>query len=373
MSALAALLAAGYALALLPGCGGCNKAPDVPPNLAFLPRANRVVLKVPDKPAPALNDPLRRDAEIAALDALGGQTLDPASVPLDPRKQHAAALKDTFGTPAAPTGEVDDAPSLSEGSRLYRRHCQQCHNLSGDGRGPSGSTVPFPRDYRQGQFKFVTTGASAKPRPADLHRTLKDGLKGTPMPSFALLQEGERDLLARYVVYLSVRGQTEFELLKGAATGQTPEAGALVNSIRAEWEAAKHAPPLPPEPDDGEPGSPAHLEAVKRGYTIFAAKADNSCISCHGEYGRKPVLRYDVWGTVARPADLTQRDALKGGSRPEDVYARVRFGVRPVGMPAHPKLTEREVWDLVRFVRALPYPAQLPDAVRSAVNPAGTP
>jgi mono/diheme cytochrome c family protein len=186
------------------------------------------------------------------------------------------------------------------------------------------------------------------------------------MPSFALLQEGERDLLAGYVVYLSIRGQVEFDSLRALAEGKPADHAARLPAIVAEWEKADAAPALPAPPDDGEPTSPAFQEAVRRGHALFTEKADNSCVSCHGDYGRKPVLRYDVWGTVAKPLDFTQTN-FKGGSRPEDVYARVRFGIPAVGMPAHPKYTARQVWDLVRFVTSAPYQERLPDDVRAAV------
>ena len=232
--------------------------------------------------------------------------------------------------------------------------------MTGDGRGTSGNTMPFPRDYRQGQFKFVTSNDSGKPRRADLVRTLAAGLN--PMPAFGLLQEGERDLLAGYVAYLSVRGQLEFEALRGLGDGHSIDTGARLKAILGEWEQAEAAPPLPAEPPGEEPGTPAHQDAVRRGFARFTEKADNACISCHGDFGRKPVLRYDVWGTVAKPADLTNKDGAfrGGGTRPADVYARVRFGIPPVGMPAHPKLTDREVWDVVRFVRSVPYMRELP-------------
>ncbi len=376
VTASTALLATAAALAVLPGCGGCTKQPEYPPNLTFPPRADRLVLKLPDKPATALNSPMKREEEIAALDALGGKTLDVSTVPTDARAKLDTFLKDTFGTPAAPLlaleGEaatrlrLSDA-HLAEGAKLFRRHCLQCHNLTGDGRGTSSNTIPFPRDYRQGQFKFVSH-ENGKPRRADLVRTITEGLKSTPMPSFALLQEGERDLLAGYVVYLAVRGQVEFESLGAMAAGQIDDPGARVKAILAEWEKTENSPPVPVEPPGEEHGTPAHQASVKRGFTLFTAKADNSCISCHGEFGRKPVLRYDVWGTVAKPADLTQT-TLKSGTRPEDVFARVRFGIPAVGMPAHPKLSDRDVWDLVRFVRSVPYRVQLPDDVRSAVYP----
>ena len=371
-----ALLATCSAL-LLPGCGGCNKTPDYPPNLTFPARADRLVLKAPDKPAPAINDPGKRQEDIDALDAAGGKTADVSAIPADNRAKLDAILKDMFGTPAAPTIAAESATvarlkltnaHLAEGGKLYRRHCLQCHNMVGDGRGPSGATIPFPRDYRQGQFKFVSSGDGGKPRRADLLRTIAEGLKSTPMPSFGLLQEGERDLLAGYVTYLAIRGQVEFESLRALAAGETNDPALRLKAALGEWEKAETAVPVPTEPDDGEVGGPKHQEAVRRGFALFTVKADNSCISCHGDFGRKPVLRFDVWGTVAKPADFTQT-TLKSGSRPEDVFARVRGGIPAVGMPPHPKYSDRDVWDLVRFVRSAPYMVQLPPDVMSAVYP----
>ena len=195
------------------------------------------------------------------------------------------------------------------------------------------------------------------------------------MPAFSLLQEGERDLLAGYVTYLFIRGQVEFESLRALAEGQPNDPVARLKAIIGEWEKAEAAPPLPAPPDDGEPGTPKFEEAVRRGHRLFTAKADaakgeRSCVECHGDYGRKPELRYDVWGTVAKPANFTE-PGLKGGTRPEDVYARIRFGIPSVGMPAHgpPKHTERDLWDLVRFATAAPYPVRLPEDVRALVYP----
>jgi len=377
-----AILAAALLLApSLPGCG--ESTPDYPSTLSFPSRADRLVLKAPESPPPGPNTAGQLEEELARLDAAGGKTADPARVPGDARQVLNRFLKDAFGTPAAPTVAADTAgplgltpDPLAEGGKLFRRHCLQCHNLAGDGRGPAGvGVVPFPRDFRRGEFKFTTTG-TGKPRHADLLRTLEHGLKGTAMPAFGLLPEGDRDLLARYAVYLAVRGEVEFRTLATLTDDPRADARATaeghLKTILAEWEKAQAAPQpagLSPEPDDGETGkSEAHAAAVRRGYQLFVAKADNSCVTCHADFGRKPVLRYDVWGTVAKPADLTAT-TLKGGTRPQDVFARVRNGIPAVGMPAHPDYTDRQVWDLVRFVRSAPYPRELPEDVRAVVYP----
>ena len=365
------------AAAVLLVVAGCGQPPAYPPGLTFLPRADRLVLGVPTAQPAGPNEPGRLDAELAGLDALGGKTLDPAAVPADARRALDAYLAEAFGTPAAPLVNADGAADLgltpdrlAEGGRLYRRHCLQCHGLSGDGRGPTGPwIVPHPRDFRRGAFKFVSSGDGGKPRRADLGRTIRDGLKGTAMPAFGLLPDDQRELLAGYVVYLSLRGEVEFRTLAavvaddGDATDGDPAGFArdrLADAVAA-WRQAEAAPPGPSLPPD----DPA---AVRRGYELFVSKGVTDCRACHEDFGRKAAYRYDAWGSPVRVRNLTEV-GFKGGDRLEDLYHRIRGGIRPVGMPAHPTLTDSQVWDVARFVRALPYPVDLPDDVRAKVYP----
>ena len=351
---------------------GCGSPPDYPPNLTFAPRTDRLVIRVPTDRQPAgFGESGKLDAELAALDSLGGQTLDPAAIPTDQRAALTAYLNETFGTPAAPRLN-DTAERLTEGGKLFRRHCLVCHGMSGDGRGPSGLWIyPHPRDFRRGSFKFVSTGDGGKPRRADLVRTITQGVGGTAMPPFHLLPEAERDLMAGYVMFLSVRGSVEFQTLAALASGEEDDAVGFARErlrmILGEWERAANAPAgpaPPPEPDDAGKQSPEHLAAVRRGYELFTG--DIGCVKCHEDFGRRATFRYDVWGTVVRPADLTT-GARKGGNRAEDVYHRIRGGIQPSGMPSHPGLTDAQVWDLVHFVRAVPFQRELPPDVRGKV------
>ena len=372
----------GAALAAIAlAASGCGSAPDYPAHLTFAPWADRLVLRVPTSAAAGTGEPGKLEAELAALDSLGGRTLDPAAAPADQRDALTRYLNDTFGTPAAPKFDGTPAERLAEGGRLFRRHCLNCHGMTGDGRGPTGVWIePHPRDFRRGSFKFVSTGDNGKPRRADLVRTITEGLKGTAMPAFAKLPDAERDLMAEYVQFLSVRGQVEFQTLVAVLTEGESEAGtdndpaALARDrlrlIRGDWDRAANLPPgptAPPVPDDAARQSPEHLASVARGYELFTGGV--GCVKCHEDFGRKATYRYDVWGTVVRPADLTLLGAWKGGSRPEDLYHRVRGGIGPSGMPAHPALTDVQVWDVVNFVRALPFARELPPDVREKIYP----
>ncbi len=382
--------------AFLTGCSssGCTSQHEYPPEMPFEPRADRLVLRVPTLEPTAPGSPEKWDEELAGLDALGGKTLLPEAIPVEARASLDAFLANTFGTPGEPkiAGDADvnaaagrlglSENQLKLGSKLYAGKCVQCHGIAGDGRGPTGQWInPHPRDFRRGAFKFVNTSDGAKPRRSDLLRTIANGLKGTAMPGFAMLPEPERDALAVYATYLSIRGEVEYRTLAALAAELEGEEGtngdleafasAKLKAILKDWERAAAALDLPADPmpdDEATKQSAGYLDSVRRGYELFAAPGSASCIACHKDFGREATFRFDAWGTIVRPADLTST-TLKASQSPDAVFARVRHGIAPSSMPAHPSLSDGQVWDLVHFVRAVPYPRELPADVRRAIYP----
>ncbi len=218
---------------------------------------------------------------------------------------------------------------------LYREHCVACHGISGDGLGPASRLLaPYPRDFRLGKFKYKSTPIGTKPTRGDLRRTLTEGLPGTSMPSFRLLKSDELDALVDYVIYLSVRGETERQLLVHAASeldldggervfdpswiessaqsAEQPAAGwqrvqKMALNVAAQWETAQSKTILAPQPpkdypifDAGEKLSGAKLAeleaSIQRGRQIFAGPIAN-CVSCHGPTGLGDGQKnnYDAW------------------------------------------------------------------------------
>jgi len=321
---------------------------------------------------------------------------------------------------AGPSG--GDASGKQRG--LYRQHCAHCHGITGDGAGPTAAFLnPYPRDYRQGWFKFKSTERSARPTTADLRRILTDGIAGTAMPSFMLLPQDEIDSLAEYVKYLSMRGQTELlldeMLLKNDETidMSTPEkASALSAELVSEyltpvaepWQQAESLvinPEDPPEfKDDAEKAA-----FVAKGAILFQNEKVQ-CAKCHGPTalgdGSEENL-YDDWNKVKQfeqiakdiavaektedaterkaelaklyeklevenrswllPAQLVQPRNLRLGTyrfgrRPADLYRRIAAGINgtPMGTMGatadNPSgLKPEEIWQLVYYVRSLPY------------------
>jgi hypothetical protein len=281
--------------------------------------------------------------------------------------------------------QLDDL-SLARGSVVYRRLCFQCHGLTGAGDGAQAiAFAPMPRDYRQGIFKFTTAfpiagkqsdhlSPSGKPRRVDLRRTIRNGLDGSMMPAFSTLPEDDLQNLVSYVIHLSIRGETEFATVARAMKigGDDPEFVGLelewlfvknLFDVVENWGLASRSPiPIPPERTRTDED---HLLSAMRGYKYYNS-AEFGCAACHINYGREPALKWDLWGTVVQPRNLTL-GVYRGGRRGEDLYARIYGGIYPSGMTAfHNTLTTgpsypdrpNKIWNVVHFLQALGDPTE---------------
>jgi mono/diheme cytochrome c family protein len=380
---------------------------------------------------PGLIGPIARAAVIsAALWAAAGcrfspppefrlnlEGRDPQKITLAQRDAITETLEDLFGTPDAPkipdgveldpkllemaAGPMGKAADPSAGPAsdrgLYRRHCAGCHGISGDGAGPLASILdPYPRDFRNGVFKFTSTLPGAKPSRDDLERTLRRGVTATAMPSFAALDPLHRAALVEYVKYLSIRGETEryviqlvvdenaylplgvdaMELIMEDGVLAAAESWALPEEHRGEYVIVP-----PPEPPIDT--LQRRADSIARGRKLFTGK-DARCVSCHGPQGAGDGEQnelYDDWnkpkkGVTPEETERLARlytlpiqqiharnfreEAFRGGSRPVDVYWRIYAGIKGTPMPAGGPmpgvlgpLTPEEIWHVVHYVQSL--------------------
>jgi mono/diheme cytochrome c family protein len=369
------MVLAAAALLPLAGCSD-NYAED----LRYPARTDLLVKEVPKNKDPDhFDSPGDLNEWMAGLKAKGAKVYDPANLDPGQRAELETALGKMFGTPAHPTVKADNleedaAATLKEavaslqlddktlgepnagGSYLFRRHCLHCHGLTGNGRGPTGAWVnPHPRDYRRGIFKFTSSGQSfgtRKPRRADLVRTISQGIEGTSMPAFGaqsnsqfgVLAEEDIDKLVSYVIHLSLRGQVEYETMDAILSQQskprekvdldgtvTEYARDRLTTLLGYWTEADNN---VIKPEGGKELTGDELQAsIKRGYELFVKPGEASCIGCHKDFGRQDNLKYDDWGTIVRPMDLTL-GVYRGGRRPIDLYWRIHSGVNGANMPA---------------------------------------
>jgi mono/diheme cytochrome c family protein len=279
--------------------------------------------------------------------------------------------------------------NLQKGQQLYQQHCVHCHGLSGGGDGPTAvSLVPRPRDFRRGIFKWKSTASRAKPTHEDLVAILRDGAMGTSMPPFALLSDDKLRALADYVIYLSKRGELERQWLvvysqEGSSQEELTASGEslagedleelleLLNETAQEqqeviaesWASATDAVVEAEDPESL--GVPLALDAkefeasVLRGRDVY--RGDAGCKKCHGEDGRGVsglvgADAMDLWGFPNPPRNLTL-GLWRGGRQPIDLYRRIHEGIAGSSMPgqgSNPKVSKKDVWDLVNFLRVLP-------------------
>ena len=149
-----------------------------------------------------------------------------------------------FGTPDEPTlpaviTDDEDYASIvsmdnlhkasgpfADGRGLYRKHCANCHGITGNGRGSTAAILnPYPRDYRMGIFKFKSTKRAAKPTRSDLVKLIANGIAGTPMKKIPELSDQDIDAITDYVIYLSIRGELERTLIDDAVLELDLESG----------------------------------------------------------------------------------------------------------------------------------------------------
>jgi mono/diheme cytochrome c family protein len=334
-----------------------------------------------------------------------GNLRDPNLISKKDRRIIEETLLDMFGTPASPQVAVStdiqevlklQEKNLKRGSSLYRVNCLHCHGVTGDGRGPTARWInPHPRDYRQRIFKFtsvdLTKGDKAPPpRREDLYRVLHHGIEGTAMPSFALLGDADLQDLVSYVIHLSLRGKVEFDTIDGGflydaekntlTVGEQPLDDMMAGLLKtqseawAAWQGRDKA--IQVAPYNLDESDPQKLnDSIVRGYRLFKGEGSDKpgpttvseqeatvakCISCHTSFGRQAQYKFDDWGTLTKARDLTQ-GVFRGGRRPVDIYYRIHSGISGSGMnPFGGNFENKErIWDLVNFVRAMPYPLML--------------
>jgi mono/diheme cytochrome c family protein len=341
------------------------------------------------------------------------------------QQEIANVLEAMYGTPNDPyvlpeTGldlqklQIAAGPVKGYAQGLFRLHCVHCHGITGDGMGPTAAFLkPYPRDYREGLFKFKSTPSNQPPTHDDLVRTITEGIPGTAMPSFKLLAPAEIDVLVEYVEYLSLRGQTELALIEATKELKEKESldtkrSFLVDEVLTgdsglvpRWKAAAEQVTQVPKP----PENFGTAESIARGKWVFYNTGN--CVKCHGPTALGDgQLVFDEWNKtiddytkkaadqqvrLSDNKDLTSEerskkqadisnlvyalhvDALppvessprnlrqgifRGGRKPYELFYRLNNGINPSNMPGigvTPGMTPDDIWHVVDFILDLPY------------------
>lgn len=332
---------------------------------------------------------------------------DPKGISPSQKEALTSTLEDFFGTPdqvATPRGVALNLDALHRSAGplgrnlqrvergLYRKHCANCHGITGDGAGPFARFFnPYPRDFRKGVFKYTSTILGAKPTDEDLEKIIRQGMPGTGMPSYKQLPDDEIKSLVEYVKYLSIRGETELylarlvldenELLPLSRQDVLEDA---VLPVAESWDLPRTEPDVwVIKPQRPNWDSQQLQAAIDRGKMIYR-EPRAQCVTCHGPEGRgdgEQTDLYDVWNQAKKGVtDQQTRELARhfmlpiqelrprnfhsgifhGGSTPEDIYLRISIGIKGTPMPGAGSapgipgvLTPDEIWDLTSYVLSL--------------------
>ncbi|MCB9094513.1 MAG: c-type cytochrome [Halobacteriovoraceae bacterium] len=252
-------------------------------------------------------------------------------------------------------GKKISAATLSKGKQIYLEYCSACHGLNGDGNGPAAKgSVPPPRNFTQGLYKFGLVQDGALPTDEDFIRIIQGGLKGTAMLKWDI----SHDQAFAVVQYIKTFAPQVWE-------GEDSEVGTPIEL-------------------SNDPYTLARKEAaIEKGKEVFHITA--SCQTCHRAYVSHNELSnlnkkvngegmddfsddlyqsklqtseyyfYDSKERVAQyiPPDFTWHD-IRSASTVKDIAYRVAAGVAGTGMPAWKgTITDDEIWAVAYYVKSL--------------------
>jgi high-affinity iron transporter len=140
-----------------------------------------------------------------ALKRLIDSRAAPARVSAAAQALKAKVIK-SYGIPVAP----ESWPDLTEGRKLYAQNCAACHGETGRGDGPQGLALsPRPASFHNSELMDTLS-------PFRAFNTVREGVPGTKMPSFAgAFSDKETWALAFYV--MSLRYEDDAEARRAAA------------------------------------------------------------------------------------------------------------------------------------------------------------
>ncbi len=191
-----------------------------------------------------------------------------------------------------------DVAGVQRGEKLFQMVCATCHGAGGKGDGPASAMLRdaagFPIRPRNFTDRGNLRGGGAA---GDLYRTLRNGLEGAPMPSFAQLPESQIWDLIHFVQSLGA-SPTPFQASAGAEViVQVVSYEIPLDPTDVRWREAPFV-ALPLRPLWSRDGAP--------GYALVRAMTDGKEIGVYVEWTDTTANK-----TVLRPQDFRDGVAIQ--------------------------------------------------------------
>lgn len=253
-------------------------------------------------------------------------------------------------------GQSVDAKTLNLGRQVYIDYCMACHGMTGEGNGPAAKgSVPPPRNFVQGIYKFGLSKDGGLPTDSDFARIIKHGLKGTGMLAWDISPQQ----IYAVTQYIKTFAPQVWEKGDPSAVGKTVELS------KDPWGIARAT------------------SAMERGKEVYHVVA--SCQSCHMAYvspkefsemnkkiNGQTVTSFDPSNyelkqqdseyflhenknqTVKNlPPDFTWHD-IRSASTVDEIALRLCAGVYGTGMPGWcGTVSDDDLWALSYYVKSL--------------------
>jgi mono/diheme cytochrome c family protein len=101
---------------------------------------------------------------------------------------------------AVPEGRLASEQARHNGRQLFLEHCALCHGERADGHGMRRSSLSTPpSDFTRADWRARVTARS-------VFYTIREGVRGTPMPAWKALGEGETWDIVAYVLSVAELG-----------------------------------------------------------------------------------------------------------------------------------------------------------------------
>ncbi len=119
----------------------------------------------------------------------------------------------------------------------------------------------------------------------------------------------------------------------------------LVAAFATGWWASAQEPRRNPEAQKLKNPEPAKAESIEAGKKLY----QRFCASCHGPQGKGDGSLALAGGT---PSDLTD-DTWDYGSTDGEIFVAIRDGVSADMLAYKEKLTEKQIWQVVNYLRSI--------------------
>jgi len=221
------------------------------------------------------------------------------------------------------------AGNVENGKKVYDQRCEQCHGADGAADGAAAEFVyPRPRVFKDNSvYKFAVTPDGVIPTDDDLYKVIAEGIPGTSMPAFTLLDDQEKwDLVA------------------------------LLKDWSEDFSDPEYIEEATPMPELSCPPVVTSAESVAKGRKLYE---ENMCTDCHGAQGRGDgpnwaTLAEDSWGNILVPRNLNNPESFRNGYGQADIMKSVSRGLTGSPMASYrDAITATDRWHLVNYVKSL--------------------